>query len=411
MKISMDKLCIVFSNAFDFIEKEQLGATEYHSMRVAALCAKIAKYLGYKEEAIAGIATCALFHDNALTEYHLSLTDSPERGRNMRLHCEKGQENISWLPFASSVDGFILYHHERGNGSGPFKKKEGEYPFEAALIAAVDAVDVDYKLQNISKDELENLKAEVKEYANEYSTEKAVDVFLEVLDYDVLESLRNENIRKTLDDTFPKWEIDVDNHGVLYAADFLSHVIDYKSEFTRVHTSQIANRAWVMANHYGYDEKEKAGLFLACSLHDIGKVAIPIDILEKPGRLNDEEFQIIQNHIGQTYTMLSNIPNFEPLLSWASNHHEKLNGKGYPQKKVSDELDFNSRLVACLDIYQAVCEPRPYHDARTHEQTMEILYDMASKEQVDSDIVKDLDEVMAIYSMKEIPSPIDHTLS
>ena len=70
-------------------------------------------------------------------------------------------------------------------------------------------------------------------------------------------------------------------------------------------------------------------------------------------------------------------------------------------------MDFNSRLMACLDIYQAVSEQRPYHDARSHDETMPILYDMAAKGLIDNEIVKDLDEVMAEYSMRDVPYPLD----
>ena len=407
MKIAMDKLCIVFSRAFDIIEEEQIGASEQHSMRVAALCAKMGRRLGFDDDAISGLAICGMFHDNALTEYHLSLRQDEATSRNMALHCEKGQSNVSWLPFKKSIDGFILYHHECAEGSGPFGKKDGEYPFEAALIAAADAVDVAHRLQTVAPDALPALRTKISECAEVYSTRAAIDVLLEVLDESVLESLRVENIAKTLEDSLPHWVVDISDPGVIRAAGFVARVIDYKSHFTQKHTSQIANRAWVMAGHYGYSHDEKTSLFLAASLHDIGKIATPIGILEKPGQLDSEEFRTIKNHVKNTRDFLSYIPQFELLTNWAADHHEKLDGTGYFLGKDSESLDFNARLVACLDIYQAVSEARPYHDARSHEETMPILFDMASKGFIDAQIVKDVDEVMAEYSMLDVPSPID----
>jgi HD-GYP domain-containing protein (c-di-GMP phosphodiesterase class II) len=404
MKIAMDMLCRVFSKALDIIEEEQIGASERHATRVAALCAAMGKRMGYDDDAISALATCAMFHDNALTEYSLAERQGEQQGQNMVLHCEKGQNNVSWMPF-KNIDGFILYHHERGNGSGPFNKREGEYPFEAALIAAADIVDVTYHLQRLSVGELPTLRGKIEENAESYSTRAAINVLLEVLNEDMLEELRDENISKTLDCILPHWEVSLNDPRVIQIAGFLSHVIDYKSHFTRLHTSQIANRAWLMAGRYGYSQEESAALFLAASLHDIGKIAIPIEVLEKQGKLSDEEFGIIKQHVGYTHDWLSDVPGFDTIRDWAASHHEKLDGSGYPFGKRGDGMDFNSRLIACLDIYQAVSEPRPYHGPRSHTETMSILYDMTEKGLIDDKIVKDIDQAMEGFSMGEVPPP------
>ena len=407
MKIAMDKLCLVFSKAFDVIEKEQLGASENHSMRVAALCIAMGKRLGYDDDTLSAVAVCGLFHDSALTEYHLSLKEGALQERNMILHCEKGQSHVSWLPFKTDINELVMLHHERGDGKGPFHKKEDEISMEAAIIAAADAVDAIHHLQRVPVDKLPELRNKIASRPEMYSTRAAIKVLVDILDEDLLETLRDENIAKTVEDDLPRWEEDVSDCRVMQASGFIARVIDYKSEFTRMHTSQIANRAWVMAEHYGYGSEEKHALFLAASLHDIGKIATPIGILEKPGKLDDDEFAVIKQHVKNTFDWLGEIPDFEPIRSWAANHHEKLGGFGYSRGLNGEDLDFNSRLMTCIDIYQAVIEPRPYHGARTHEETMEILYDMASKGQIDEKIVRDMDIVMAEYSMREVPSPIN----
>jgi len=405
MKIAMNNLCHVFSRALDIIEEEQIGATQRHGMRIAALCATMGKRMGYDDDTRTAVATCALFHDNALTEYHLSEKELTQNGPNMKLHCSKGQSNVSWLPFNKDISGFILYHHERENGDGPFGKKADEFPFEAALIAAADAVDATHRLQHVQIGELPALRDKLAMHADKYSTRAAIDVLLEALDEDMLESLRNENIDQTLEQILPRWEVGICESSVIGIAGFIAHVVDYKSNFTRKHTSQIANRAWLMANHYGYSTEERAALYLAASLHDIGKIATPIEILEKQGTLDADEFQVIKKHVKDTHDWLSDIPGFELIRNWAADHHEKLNGSGYSFGKQGDELDFNARLIACLDIYQAVSEPRPYHGARSHADAMPILHNMAGKGFIDGSIVKDLDEAMESYSMRDVPSP------
>ncbi|MDR0465917.1 MAG: HD domain-containing protein [Deltaproteobacteria bacterium] len=402
----MDKLCMVFSHAFDIIENEQLGASENHSLRVAVLCIAMGKRLGYDDDAISAIATCGMFHDSALTEYRLSQTAGPLRARNMILHCEKGQENVSWLPFKTNIDKFVLYHHERGDGEGPFQKKEREIPLETALIAAADAVDATHHLQRVRADELPALRGKIASRANAYATKAAIDALLDVFDEDLLEKLRDENIMHAVKRELPPWEVELLDPRVLCIGEFIARVIDYKSVFTHLHTSQAANRVWIMSGHYGCAIEERHALFLAASLHDIGKIAIPTEILEKPGKLDDAEFNIIKRHVANTLDWLGAMPDFELIRNWASDHHEKLNGLGYSRGKDGSALDFNSRLLACIDIYQAVCESRPYHTARSHEETMRVLYDMSSQGLVDAQIVKDLDDVMAEYSMRSVPSPL-----
>ncbi|MCL1806706.1 MAG: HD domain-containing protein [Oscillospiraceae bacterium] len=405
MKIAMDKLCMVFSRAFDMIEHEQLGASENHSMRVALLCIAMGRRLGYDDDTISAITVCGMFHDSALTEYHLSQTEGEQQEQNMILHCEKGQDHVSWLPFKADIEKLVLYHHERGDGQGPFGKTENEIPLEAALIAAADAVDATYHLQRVQPGRLPALREKIASRAETYSTRAAIDVLIDVLDEDLLEKMRDENVKQNLERELPPWEVDIADPRIIRVSEFITRVIDYKSEFTHMHTSQIANRAWVMAEHYGYGPAERNALFLAASLHDIGKIGTPTAILEKPGKLDDEEFAVIKDHVKNTLDWLDEMPDFKQVKNWAANHHEKLDGRGYSRGLNGEELDFNSRLMTCIDIYQAVCETRPYHGARSHEETMPILYDMASKGYIDSKIVEDIDAVMAKYSLREVPSP------
>jgi HD-GYP domain-containing protein (c-di-GMP phosphodiesterase class II) len=202
--------------------------------------------------------------------------------------------------------------------------------------------------------------------------------------------------------------MDMEDPALVPIAELIAHIIDFKSAFTRMHTQQIANRAWVMAEHYGYDPAQKIQLYLAAALHDLGKLAVPSGVLEKPGKLDPDEFEIIKTHIVQTRNLLSGAAKstgLEQITEWAANHHEKLNGSGYPLGKTAADLDFNSRLMACIDIYQAVSEERPYHPRRSHAETMPILFNMAEKGGIDPAIVRDMDQVMAAWSGRDVETP------
>jgi HD-GYP domain-containing protein (c-di-GMP phosphodiesterase class II) len=405
MHIAMDALCVLFSKAFDIIETEQIGTSEHHSKRVAVLCSLMGRRLGFGSDAIAALATCALFHDNALSECRLYSNRDGRQATDLRLHCEYGQRNVSWLPFATGIDGFVLYHHECETGTGPFGKGADEFPLEAALIAATDHVDAKHHLQRIPASGLGALRDAIAAAVGRISTGRAMAALLDVLDSETLESLRDENIHGRLETLLPPWKLAAWDGNVIRLAAFIAHIIDYKSDFTRKHTEQIANRAWLMSGHYGYADEERAQLFLAAALHDIGKIATPLSVLEKPGALTREEFAVIRRHVRHTYDWLGEVEGLGGIRGWASAHHEKLDGSGYPLGLRAEDLDFNSRLLACIDIYQAVCEERPYHAARGHQETMPILYDMAGKGKLDAQIVKDLDAVMADWSLRDLPSP------
>lgn len=148
-----------------------------------------------------------------------------------------------------------------------------------------------------------------------------------------------------------------------------------------------------MADFYNFSSEKKQKLLIAANLHDLGKLAIPNAILDKPGRLTDEEFEIIKSHTYFTRVALEKIAGFEEITNWAANHHEKLDSNGYPFGFKGENLGFEERLMTCLDIYQALTEDRPYRAGMSHTQAIEILQRNASRNFIDKDIVSDIDNV------------------
>jgi HD-GYP domain-containing protein (c-di-GMP phosphodiesterase class II) len=347
----------------------------------------------------------ALFHDSALTEYFLSERTGKAQEKNMRLHCRKGQEYINCIPMAILPENYVLYHHEYADGSGTFGLKEGEFPLEAGLISLADSVDVKYNLKNLKPDAVEHIRDYVRSQSGKKFSSEIADAFLAVFDRELAWQLNDETVDSALDQSVPHAYINLDDPTIIHIADLVAHIIDYKSEFTRMHTNQIAYRTYLMCKHYGYGGAELGKMYLAAGLHDLGKIKTPLAVLEKPGKLDKDEFEIIKKHVYYTWEWLHEVDGLDDVCNWASSHHEKLDGSGYPFGKTADELDFNSRMLAVIDIYQAVCEPRPYHDQRTHEDTMKILFKMADEGKIDMEIVKDIDIVMAPWSLKEIPAP------
>jgi HD-GYP domain-containing protein (c-di-GMP phosphodiesterase class II) len=394
----MDRLIKTVGAALDIVEEGLLGASTHHGKRIAVLCTAMGRYLNMSGEELLALSSGAILHDNALTEYIMAEREGKKHDPAMKLHCELGQHNLESLGFGETVRDMLLYHHEKADGSGPFGKREGEFPLPAELISIADYLDVFYHFQQVASYDLPVLRADISIQKGKLFTSPAAEAMRAVLDEDMLFSLRDDRIEETAERLLPPWVVDMEDETVRRFGDFVIRIIDYKSGFTRAHSSGIAEKAWYIGGYYGYDNTVRTRLYLASALHDLGKLAIPTDILEKQGKLTGDEFRIIAEHVYHTWRLLKDIPGFEQICAWASNHHEKLDGSGYSFGKKAEELDFNSRLLACLDIYQAVSEPRPYHPARNHKDTMDILRDMAAKGQIDEGIVRDLDKVLSGFN-------------
>ena len=193
--------------------------------------------------------------------------------------------------------------------------------------------------------------------------------------------------------------------ALMRLAGVFSKIIDYKSPFTSRHSRGIAEKARRMGAYYGWDADTQAQLYLAGAVHDVGKLMVDSDILEKPDKLTASEYEHIQKHAYGSYVALCNIRGFEEMGKWAYHHHEKLDGTGYPFGKTAQDLSHKERLMACLDIYQALREDRPYKPGFSHEKTLSILSGMAAQGKLDAQIISDIDRCFSPSKNSAAPSP------
>jgi putative nucleotidyltransferase with HDIG domain len=152
-----------------------------------------------------------------------------------------------------------------------------------------------------------------------------------------------------------------------------SEVIDAKSPFTYRHSSGVADAAIEIAHWFGMSPESVKELRRAALLHDIGKLSVPNSILEKPGKLTGEEWQVVKNHPYYTLEILKKIPGFNRLSHDAAAHHEKLDGSGYWRGWGSDELSRFARILAVADIFDALHARRPYRDGLPLEKVFQML--------------------------------------
>lgn len=121
--------------------------------------------------------------------------------------------------------------------------------------------------------------------------------------------------------------------------------------------------------------------------HDLGKLAVPNSILEKPGKLTKRDFDVIKQHTYFTYTVLSNIGSLDLIAEWSALHHEKLDGSGYPFHIKADKINTGSRIIAVADVFTALFENRPYRNSMGRKQIKEILTSQAANNLLDKRIV------------------------
>lgn len=418
MLFNLNEFLLSISFALDFAEMDILGNKTNHSKRVAYLSYRIGKKLGLSLYELFDLFSLAIVHDNGIhgitrdqvdpkikLNYESAIKNDQDFQNNpsyhrvlwegTKRHCEIGEENIANYPFHTPVKNIILYHHENYDGSGFFHKKGEEIPLMSQIIRFSDAVDNFTYLPEIDE-EKEVLANFVINKKNILFSERVVDSFLSLISANGFWlDLKDEFIDVALSNMMPLITADVPLEKIFDFTKIYSRLVDSKSTFTKTHSDGLTKKATRMADYYSMDKETKYKFMIAARLHDIGKLAVSNDILDKRGPLSNIELATMKKHTYYTRISLSQIKGFEEITEWASNHHEKLDGTGYPYGFTADELDFNSRLMACLDIYQALTEERPYRESLTHKEAAMIMVDMASFNKIDGSILKD---VLKVFS-------------
>jgi len=171
-------------------------------------------------------------------------------------------------------------------------------------------------------------------------------------------------------------------------------VVDAKSPFTYRHSVGVANAANAIAKHMDLADARLQLVGRASLLHDIGKLSVPNTILDKPGKLTAQERKVLEQHPGLTRQILARVLAFHDLAAIAGEHHEKLDGSGYPDGLRAQDLCLESRIVAVADVYGVLAKDRPYRKALALEQIVSIMQGMAPH-QLDPECVEALVQVTA----------------
>jgi HD-GYP domain-containing protein (c-di-GMP phosphodiesterase class II) len=172
----------------------------------------------------------------------------------------------------------------------------------------------------------------------------------------------------------------------------ICRLIDFKSEFTATHSSGVAAAAVALAGFVGFSKEEQKLMKIAAYLHDLGKIAIPSEILEKPGRLTEDEWFIMRSHVYYTYEILEPIDILGVTSTWGALHQERLDGSGYPFGYKAEELPLGARIMGVADVFTALTENRPYRKGMDKKRAVEILQTLAGKGELDQKLVDTVEE-------------------
>jgi len=153
------------------------------------------------------------------------------------------------------------------------------------------------------------------------------------------------------------------------------------------HSKRVGNVCLKLGRELGLDHKSLVELKIAGIFHDIGKLFISNEILDKPGKLSKEQLEIVKTHTIMGYEVLDSIDNYENVASYVRSHHERIDGSGYPDQKKSDEIPLESRIISVVDAYEAMTELRPYRVPFTKKQAIKELK-RCSGTQFDKKVVK-----------------------
>ena len=182
--------------------------------------------------------------------------------------------------------------------------------------------------------------------------------------------------------------------SIIYFADVFSQIIDRRSAFTYKHSRGIADLVNKVVLALGYDGEVQDKMYISALLHDIGKLVVPNEIIDKNGKLDEEERYQINKHTYFTRWILEQIEGFDEIVEYAANHHEKLNGKGYPFQLKADEISELARIMTICDIYQALTEVRPYRENMPLEKVWAIIDGMVQKGELDANLVTKMKSIL-----------------
>jgi HD-GYP domain-containing protein (c-di-GMP phosphodiesterase class II) len=294
----------------------------------------------------------------------------------IQTRCQRGAEIATQMRFSEEVARGILDLDEHVDGGGQPAGLKGEDIHIFARIALLaQVIDVFFIHQGGDA-----ALAEVKKRAGTWFDPQLVDIFEKLATPVFFAELGADGLERYVLALEPGRQTIIADENYLddIAAGF-ARVIDAKSPYTSGHSDRVALFTDLIAEELGMPVAERRRLKRAALLHDIGKLGVSNSVLDKPGRLEGEEWLQMKRHAEFSEIILSRITAFADLAVIGGAHHEKLDGSGYPRGLKGEEISFETRIVATADVFDALTADRPYRQAMPVEKALAILWEGAGR--------------------------------
>lgn len=304
-------------------------------------------------------------------------------------HCVYGSLFIKLLSPLNKLSDVVLYHHTRYD---QLPDKQSDTQDLSALLHLADRIDVLF----INKQPF-----------SEHFGEDSLDIKFSRKWYELFEkACASDDIMRTLSNNFDRFiseiadlfsAFDENDIDVFPFLEMVIYSIDFRSPVTAMHTFSTATVAIELAKKLNFTPEQTEKIRYAAMLHDVGKVTTPLSILEKEGKLVGAEIGIMQHHVVATREIISGLVP-EEIVNIASRHHEKLNGSGYPDHLVEDQLTSSEKVLVVADIMSALLTKRSYKDVFPKEKIIDIVTKLRDSgcicKYLSSYIINDYDEII-----------------
>lgn len=409
--INLHEAIYSLSDALDLV-----GVTHiHHGKRVAYMAAECGKQLGWNKPQLDDLFQAAILHDCGVSKTAVHAKLAQLQWEEESEHCRLGAALMRSSPVLQHFAPIVQYHHTHWQAL-----KELDIPLEVKLnancIYMVDRVDILTLKYLVDDTDIllgkEAIRATIAEKRDDWFCPELVDAFMEVSYSEAFWfSLEMNNINGYVS----TWLGETRQQNMSFAElrglmRVFSRIVDAKSTFTCEHSDGVANLARHLGEMFGLPEKNCEMLELAGLLHDIGKLRIPDDLLEKTSRLTDSESIVMRRHSFDTYNILKNITGLEQVALWAGQHHERVDGSGYPHHLDKGTLSLEARIIEVADVFQALAQRRPYREPLPPAQIIAILKEQVASGHLDAEVVAkveaNLHECWQVATSTEISADI-----
>jgi putative nucleotidyltransferase with HDIG domain len=396
--IDMHNAITALSCALDLVGVDEVR----HGKRVAVMAMAIAQQLNWSATDCLSILYSGMLHDCGVSRIHehRRLTETLEWD-GAEDHCIRGADYLSTCLPLAHLSTEIRYHHTRW-------EKLLETPIDhrirlrANLLFLADRIDVlqaAFLSSGQILTEYPAIIARIKMLSGVLFAPELVDAFAEIADVEAFwlamePEYLDEDLRN-IGSHIPTTRLDIPELKEL--ARLFSRVVDAKSPYTDEHSQRVAHIARQLAMDFGVEGYELEQVEIAGLLHDIGKLRVSEDIIDKPGSLTPEERATMHRHSYDTFRILQRVFEGSRIPVWAGFHHETLIGDGYPFKNGNKELDLECRIITVADIFQALAQQRPYRHTMSLEYILNDLQSRVATGHLDAKVVAKLTENAELY--------------